>query len=94
MNEKIRELQKQIEAERRKIKDCYHQYGSHFQNNEVKKEPYGHKLVAQGSDVWPEPEGYHDVEKLRWTRICKICGNEQHTYNQKPVTVDMEPDFK
>lgn len=94
MNEKIKELQSQIERERQKVKDCNHEYGKPYFNPEKTREPYGYKLVGKGSDVWGEPEGYRDVEKPRWTRKCSKCGHEQHTYNEKPIVSGHEPDFK
>lgn len=94
MNEKIRELQQQIENEKQKIGDCGHEFVDAFSNPETVKEPYGSKLVEMGSDSYFEPEGYLDKEIPRWTRICTECGHEQHTYKKKPVVVGHEPDFK
>ena len=93
MNNRIKELQAEIERERRKIASCKHEYGKPFYNPEKVKEAYGYKPVAHGSDVWGEPEGYRDVDKPRWTRVCIHCGNEDHTDKQKAVVVGHEPDF-
>ncbi len=93
MNVKIKQLQKEIKAEEEKIRMCQHEYGKGYYNPETIKEGYGMKTVAHGSDVWSEFEGYHDVEKPRWTRKCSKCGGEQHTYNQKPIVTGQEPDF-
>lgn len=93
MNDKIKMLQEQIEAEKRKIANCKHVFDKPFYNAETIKEPYGHKMVAQGSDVWYEPQGYHDVKKDRWTRKCTICGCEQHTDKLKPIVSGHEPLF-
>ena len=92
-NKTIKELQKKIEKERRKILSCQHDYDDPFYNPEKVKEPYGCKLVGHGSDLYPEPEGYHDVEKARWTRICKHCGYEQHTKELEPVVTSRKPKF-
>jgi len=93
MNEKIRALQKQIEAERAYMASCNHDYADPTDNPETVREPYGYKMIKQGSDVWGEPEGYKDVEKPRWTKICKLCGEEKHTYEQEPVISGYVPKF-
>ena len=93
MNDRIRELNRQIAAERRNILDCKHDYGKPYSNPETSTEPYGSRMVAQGSDIWYEPEGYHEVTKPRWTKKCTRCGDEQHTYKQKPIIKGYEPDF-
>ena len=93
MNDNIKRLQEQIEAEKRKINNCQHNFDNSFFNPETTREPYGYRMVGRGSDVWGEPEGYRDVTKKRWTRKCKICGFEQHTYNQKPIISGHEPAF-
>ena len=93
MNDKIRDLQKQIVAEKSKIANCKHDFGKPISNPEIKTEPYGSKMEAQGSDVWFVPEGYHKVSKPRWTRVCNICGFEEHTYKQKPIITGHEPQF-
>lgn len=92
--DRIKQLQDEIEIERRKIQNCKHEFDTPFYNPEKYRKPYGTHLVKQGSDVWPEPEGYIDAEKQRWTRTCKHCGFEEHTYEQKPVISRYEPDFK
>ncbi len=93
MNDRIRELQRQIEFERKQIENCKHEYGEARYNPETVREAYGYKLIAHGSDVYPEAEGYRDVQKPRWTRQCKKCGYEQHTHTKKPVITDYVPDF-
>jgi len=95
MNEKIRDLQKQIESEEKKISNCDHNWGKSFSNPDTKLEPYGLKTVGRGSDVWTEAEGYRDVEVPRWTRVCTICEHEDHAYKQKPIIINkgLEPDF-
>ncbi len=93
MNDNIKRLQAQIEAEQSKIRNCKHDFDKSFYNAETTREPYGYEMVGQGSDVWYEPKGYRDVKKDRWTRKCKVCGFEQHTYNQKPIVTGYEPSF-
>lgn len=93
MNEKILRLKEEIQKEEQRIRDCQHQYGKPSSNPETVREGYGNKLIKRGSDVWGEFEGYRDVVKPRWTRICGLCGHEQHTYNQKPIVSGQEPDF-
>lgn len=93
MNDKIRSLQQQIEDEKRKINNCQHYFAKPFYNPETVKEPYGYKMVTQGSDVWGEPEGIREVEKPRWTKKCQFCGYEQHTNKLKPIITGQEPDF-
>ena len=41
-------------------------------------------MVVQGSDIWSEYKGtgfYKTVK--RWTRVCKLCGKEEHTETLK-----------
>ncbi len=94
MNNKIKDLQEQIKAEERKILNCRHDFKTAFYNPEVVKEGYGSVQDGAGSDPHWSFAGYHDVNKPRWTRECKLCGHEQHTYNQKPIITGQEPDFK
>jgi hypothetical protein len=91
--DKIKELQEQIRSEERKIANCKHTFGKAFYNPETVSEGYGYRQVAHGSDVWGEFQGYHDVEKPRWTRKCTECGYEEHTKKQKAIIVGQEPDF-
>jgi hypothetical protein len=93
MNEKIRQLQEEIEREKRKLSNCQHNFGEAFYNPETVRESYGERTVARGSDIWYEPIGYHDVKKDRWTRVCNTCGKEEHTNKQKPVITNYTPDF-
>lgn len=71
--DKIKDLQKQLDEEQRKIDQCRHDWGEPYNNPGTKKEPYGVKLVGQGSDLWPEAEGYHDVTYPRWSRKFGKC---------------------
>lgn len=93
MNDRIKQLQEEINAEKRKIDNCQHEFGDAYNNPETVRESYGYRTVAQGSDIWAEPEGYRDVIKPRWTRKCSKCGLEQHTNKKKPIITDYTPDF-
>ncbi len=92
-NERIKQLQSEIESEKRKIQNCKHAFNKAYYNPEIVSEPYGYEMKPQGSDVYYEPTGYRDVKKDRWTRKCTICGNEEHTNKQKPITTGYEPSF-
>lgn len=93
MNDAIKKLQEQIEAEKRKIANCRHDFDKPFYNPETVKEGYGSVQVGKGSDPWWDFAGYRDVQKDRWTRKCKVCGLEQHTNSQKPIISGTEPAF-
>ena len=93
MNDRIKEVQKQIDIEKAKIANCKHDFSSPIFNPETVREPDGYTLIGHGSDVFYEPDGYHNVTKSRWTRQCKICGVEEHTYKQKSIITGYEPEF-
>lgn len=93
MNDKIKQLQAEIEREREKMRNCNHDFDKPFYNPETKMEPTGFRQVAQGSDIWTESTGYTEKSIPRWTRKCKICGKEEHTYKEKPIIKGYEPDF-
>jgi len=94
MNDRIRQLQEQIEFEKRQIQNCKHEFGDAYSNPEIVSEPTGFRTVVQGSDIWSEATDYRDVQKPRWTRKCKKCGFEQHTKTTKPVIKEYVPDFR
>jgi hypothetical protein len=93
MNDNIKRLQEQIEAEKRKISNCKHDFDKAFYNAEIVKEGYGSVQDGAGSDPHWSYERYRDVQKDRWTRKCKTCGFEQHTHSQKPIVSGYEPSF-
>ena len=93
-SQKIRELERALSEEKDKISKCSHEWSEPFYNPETVSESYGYKMVKMGSDVWGEPEGYHDVIKQRWTRECKKCGFQQHTHEQKAIIEKYVPNFK
>ena len=93
MNSKIEELSRQIESEKAKIRSCNHDFSEPKYDPETVTEEYGYRMVAMGSDVWHEPEGYRQVQKPRWSRECKNCGFVQFTYQQESVVVKTQPKF-
>ena len=88
MNQAIRILEEQIKIEKLKISKCDHDFHQHFHNLET--------ITCE--DPWNDPfwttEGKYEMKKERWTRICKNCGLEQHTYTLKPIITGYEPIFK
>lgn len=94
MNERIRQLNAEIELERSRISNCIHEFEKPFYDPEKYKKGYGSVQDGAGSDPHWSFAGYTDAEKPRWTRTCKKCGFEEHTYEQKPIIKDYEPYFK
>lgn len=93
MNDRIKELQREIEAEKHKISNCNHKWGEPYENKYTTREPYGTKMVRMGVDIWYEPTGYHDVNHTRWAIKCKSCGTIKYTDKTKPIIKGFEPDF-
>jgi ribosomal protein L37AE/L43A len=94
MNDRIRDLEKQLEEERKRIRNCKHIFAKPYYNPDTIMEGYGSKQVGAGSDPYWEFEGYRPVENPRWTRKCTICGFEQHTRIQKQIIIGQEPNFE
>ena len=84
----LKQLQEELNREEAQ---CQHQWGEEVYDPESFREPYGHKLIKQGSDCWAEPEGYRDASRARWSRTCVHCGKTEYTYAQKPAA--FVPDF-
>ena len=84
-SDRIERLQREIEAEQRKIKSCHHIFGKAEYDPDTKMVAYGSKIVGHGSDIYTEPEGYDEKEVPRWSRKCTICGFKEYTNKQKPV---------
>jgi hypothetical protein len=78
-NNKIEDLQAQIERERQRIANCKHIFGEPVYAPYEKMVPYGFKLDCHGSDCYTVPEGYNKRLTPRWKRVCTICGGEQFT---------------
>jgi hypothetical protein len=93
VNDKIIELQKQIEDEKQRISNCNHIFGKSKYDPETVREPCDYKLEAKGSDIWNVPTDYRDVTKDRWSKVCTKCGFIKYTNKTKPVIKDYEPDF-
>jgi len=85
------ELERELASVKREMKSCNHEWGETKYDPKTVKEPYGYKLVGQGSDTWFEPEGYRDVEKKRWSQTCKKCGDKRYTEQTRPT--GFEPTF-
>lgn len=86
-----KEYEQKLADLRKKQSNCIHDWSEVKYDPEIKREPYGYKTVARGSDIWEEPAGYHDVEYKRWSRTCKCCGKVEYTNEQ--VAVKYEPKF-
>jgi hypothetical protein len=93
MNDRIKQLQKEIELERHKMSNCKHEFSKPFYDPEIVKEGYGSVQDGAGSDPHWSYAGYRDVKKDRWTKKCIHCGFEMHTYEQKPIITGYEPKF-
>jgi hypothetical protein len=94
MNERIKQLLTEIDNERLKMDQCHHDFGQPFYNPDSEKQPTGYETVGQGSDVWTQVTGWKDVDIPRWTRVCTVCGFEQHTTEQEPIITGHQPKFK
>jgi len=92
--EEIKVLQAQINERLKEILNCNHNFGKPFYNPDTIQVPYGIHLRGVGSDVWGEPDGYKNESIPRWTRVCSICGKEEHTNKQRDIVIGQEPDFK
>lgn len=93
MNDKIKQLQAQIALEQQKMAGCQHEFQKPCYDPETVREPYGYQMIAQGSDVYYEPQGYQDKKVDRWTRTCCHCGFQQHTKELQPIIKGHEPKF-
>jgi hypothetical protein len=85
------ELQRLQEAVAIEESLCPHEWGKTVYDPEHYREPFGHKLIAMGSDCYSEPEGYRDATLDRWSRTCILCGKKEYTKTQKPA--GLVPDF-
>ena len=91
--QEIEEHQARIKALNQQIANCHHDFKDAIYDPDVVKEPYGFKTVGQGSDIWTEPTGFHDVSKARWSRECKKCGYKQYTTKSEPIISGTKPKF-
>lgn len=85
------EYEAKLAALRKEQSHCVHDWAEPKYDPEIKKEPYGHEMITQGSDVWWRPTGYRDVEYERWSRTCKKCGKVEYT--KETTVVKTAPKF-
>lgn len=85
------EYESKLSALRAEQDACNHDWDEVKYDPEIKREQYGCKTIVRGSDLWTEPEGYHNVKHDRWSRTCKKC--EKVEYTTKLVPVKFEPQF-
>jgi len=83
MNDKIREFQKQIEEEKRKISKCKHDFDKSFYNAEPIKEGYGSVQDGAGSDPHWSYAGYRDVKKTDGQESVKYVALNNILINKK-----------
>lgn len=87
IQDEINKLERQLLILKEKQSRCPHEWGA------TEYKPYiGHEervLEGQyeryGIDMWPRSMVV-DVEKPRWTRVCKTCGLVQHTEERVEIT--------
>ena len=91
--EELEGLQDKINQLKKQMLSCKHDWKEAKYDPETYREAYGYKMVAQGSDVWGEPEGYRDAKRDRWSRECKECGYKEYTYTQEAVRTEYKPKF-
>jgi hypothetical protein len=85
MNDRIKELQEEIEREKLRIKNCKHDWKDPIYDPDYRMEGYGSRMVPMGSDTYWEYAGYQRVEVPRWSRKCRICGEVEYTYERRTV---------
>jgi TolA-binding protein len=94
--DKMNDLQSQINQLKISIKNCKHDWSEAKYDGEIEKvqdDRMGYE--GHGADRWPV-YSFHDEEKARWSRKCKICGHKEYTYKQETVIIKSEtkPKFK
>jgi hypothetical protein len=96
--ERLRKLEEEAQQLKQRVETaqahCRHEWSEPVYDPETVTEPYGTKFVAQGSDHWSEPEGYHQVQKPRWRKDCAKCGKSVYAKSRKQKTVDDGPAFE
>lgn len=91
--EKQEQLKKELAQSEGKMANCKHDFMTPIYDAETVREGYGSIQDGAGSDPHWSYAGYHDVQKDRWSRECKMCGKKEYTYKQEPVIVDYKPKF-
>lgn len=94
MNDKIKDLQWQIEREQHRISNCSHEFGDTYSDPIIKSVPStsGH-YEGHGSDPYWVPDGYDKKEVAQWSRKCIKCGLIQSTTVREPVVTSYKPKF-
>ena len=85
LTEKKEQIERELAAVKDQIENCNHEYGEIQYDPEKVKEPYGSKIVTQGSDVWFVPEGFRYRKKERWSQTCTKCGHKRYTTKTQPT---------
>jgi hypothetical protein len=94
MNDKIRQLRREIELEEGRIDKCKHSFTEPIYDPESVMEGYGSVQDGAGSDPHWGYEGYHSVQKDRWSRTCITCGKKEFTNKQEAIiTTKYKPKF-
>lgn len=93
MNDRIKQLQKEIELERIKMDNCVHVFSDPYYNPEDVSVGYGSVQDGAGSDPHWSYAGYRTEKVDRWSRVCEKCGYTQHTYKQEPIVSGYKPKF-
>lgn len=91
--QEIGKLRRQIESLQNEINNCNHSFKDPIYDPEeitVQDDRLGYE--EHGSDRWPRYSS-HTEQKPRWSRECRICGEKEYTYTQKPIIKNLEPDF-
>ena len=91
--QQIEKLQKDLENLKAQQSNCKHDFKAAIFDPETVKEGYGSVQDGAGSDPHWSYAGYHDVQKDRWSRECKLCGKKEYTYEQEPVISNYQPKF-
>lgn len=94
LSDQLQDALRKAEEIKRQMANCKHVFKDAIYDPDTKREGYGYKMVAHGSDVWGEYEGYRDVQVPRWSRECSECGHKEYTYEQETVSVTKKPKFK
>jgi hypothetical protein len=90
MNQKILDLQKQIADEEAKIRTCKHSFGNPEYDPYETSVPANYKLEGHGSDVYTVADGYRQVSKDRWKRVCTQCGEIQYSEKTEIIVTSSE----
>ncbi len=97
IQDEISKLERQLADLKAQQARCAHEWG------DAKYNPYTGKqerilhgqYETHGIHMYPRTT-FDDVEKPRWTRVCKKCGLTQHTEKQSdiPQPKQKAPDFE